>query len=311
MGGCQSVRNKYIIGIDGGGTKTLGVLFDFDGNELHRVKEGFSNFSIDEKEATDNLSKTIEQLQNKIVDTDYELYIQLGISGASKIKETTTLERDFEKKFHAIVNLETDLMIGLYSVSQTLDQSVIMAIGGTGSAVVAKEGNRIKSIGGYGYLLGDEGSGYHLVIEALRRVIKESEEERPLSELSIGLMKLIGITSHRQLISYVYQKNKTELAQLSRFIAKQSIEGDLVAKALLENEGKLLAEQIVLAHNNFIKNNEVAIALRGTFVNEAPYVKDALKKHLDDHIKNYKIEETSNEPVIGAYHLAKAILVKG
>lgn len=305
------MKTKYIIGIDGGGTKTLGVLFDINGHEISRVKEGFSNFSINEKEATANLEKTIEALIKEIKEDSYELYIELGISGASKIKETTTLVSDFEKKFHAIVNLETDLMIGLYSVRTSNNESVIMAIGGTGSAVIARENDKIKSIGGYGYLLGDEGSGYHLVIEALKSIIKENELGLPLSSLSKSLMTYLNLDSHRQLISYVYQRNKTELSNISRFIAEEALKGDLVAKRLLQNEGKLLADQILMAHDNFIFNDKVIIALRGSFVNEAPFVKEALVLEISKKIKNYEIEKEPNEPVIGAFYLAKAILVKG
>ena len=39
--------SKYIIGIDGGGTKTIGVLFDENGNEITRYRGGFANFNID------------------------------------------------------------------------------------------------------------------------------------------------------------------------------------------------------------------------------------------------------------------------
>lgn len=311
MGGCLFVKNKYIIGIDGGGTKTLGVLYDFNGLELKRVVEGFSNFSIDEQQAIKHIEHCIDKLIVQIKDEVYDLIIQMGISGASKIKQSTSLEADFALKYHASVSLETDLMIGLYSVQKKENQSVIMAIGGTGSAVMSLDNEQINSIGGYGYLLGDEGSAYHLAIAAIKNIIYEAEHLLAHSDLSKTLMTFMDISDHRALIAYVYKHNKTELADLARVIATAALAGDQTAISLLKQEGQLLGEQIVLAYQNYIKKNEVVIAVRGSFVNEAPFVKQSMIALIDSKIKKYEIEETPQEPVTGAFNLAKSIIVKG
>src|SRR3989339_456546 len=131
--------SKYIIGIDGGGTKTLGVLFDIDGHELKRVEFGFSNFSIDEDIAKANVEKTIEALE-KDLENDRELFIQMGIAGYSKIKKSTQYVKSLEKKFNALVDLDSDAIIALYSVKQNKNVNVIMVIGGTGSVLMVSDG---------------------------------------------------------------------------------------------------------------------------------------------------------------------------
>ena len=79
--------DKFIIGIDGGGTKTLAALYDLAGNELARTLGGFSNFSIDDQTALKNIEHTIVQLVDKIPSKSFELWIELGIAGATKMKD--------------------------------------------------------------------------------------------------------------------------------------------------------------------------------------------------------------------------------
>ena len=164
-------------------------------------------------------------------------------------------------------------MIGLYSVDKKGKPKCHYGDWWTGSAVMCLEDGVINSIGGFGYLLGDEGSAYHLVMTAIKSIIVDAEQQKPHSTLSNILMNHMGISSERELISYVYKHNKTELADIARVIASASLTGDEHAIELLKQEGILLGNQIVQAHHNYIKNNEVIIALRGSFINEAPLSK--------------------------------------
>lgn len=295
---------KYIIGIDGGGTKTLGVLFNLEGKELHRVKEGFSNFSVDEQIAIENISLTIEKLLKSVTVNPNEVYIQLGIAGATKMKDKG-LDLLLQARFNQPVSLETDALVGLYSVNRT-DESVIMAIGGTGSAIMSLEDGVTNTIGGYGHLLGDEGSAYHLVISAFKNLIHEAETLKPFSPLSKALLEHMNSTSEQDVIPFIYSKNKSEIASISRITGPLARSGDELTTALYRNEGQLLAKQIVQAKKNFIKSDRLIIAPRGAFVLEAPFVMDAMIEYLKEHIKTFDIDLAPQEPVVGAFNLAMA-----
>jgi N-acetylglucosamine kinase-like BadF-type ATPase len=302
--------NKYIIGIDGGGTKTLGVLFDIKGNELNRVEFGFSNFSIDEHTAKTNIEKTIETLI-KNLEQDRELFIQMGIAGYSKIKQSTEFVKSLEQKFNATVDLDSDAMIALYSVKQDQDVNVIMVIGGTGSVLMINNGNQANLIGGFGHLLGDEGSAYHLSIAALKKVIEEKESNQRLSPLSEKILKEINVFDYQEIKNYVYNRNKSEIATLSRFIAECAIENDEDAINLLIQEGRYLAKQTINAYHRLMSKEKIIIALRGGFLLNAPYVKETLIKDLNQSLKDFVIDMNPTEPVIGAYYLGFLKLSKG
>ena len=294
--------SKYIIGIDGGGTKTLGVLFDIDGHELKRVEFGFSNFSIDEDIAKANVEKTIEALE-KDLESDRELFIQMGIAGYSKIKKSTQFVKSLEKKFNAIVDLDSDAIIALYSVKQNKNVNVIMVIGGTGSVLMVSDGDQASMVGGFGHLLGDEGSAYHLAITALKKIIEEKESNQKMSELSKLILKEIEALDYLDIKNFVYNNNKSDIARLAKFIAQCALNHNLDAISLLKQEGRYLAKQTLNAYNLSNKKEKVVIALRGGFLLNAPYVKDTLIEELKISLKDFELDIHPIEPVIGAYYL--------
>jgi len=294
--------NKYIIGIDGGGTKTLGVLFDIQGHELKRVEFGFSNFSIDEQVAKSNIEKTIEELV-KDLENDRDLFIQMGIAGYSKLKKSTQFVKSLEKKFMASVDLDSDAIIALYSVKQDKDINVIMVIGGTGSVLMVSDGEEANMIGGFGHLLGDEGSAYHLAITALKNIIEEKESHHEMSYLSKLILKEIEALDYSDIKNFVYNNNKSDIAKLAKFIAHCALNHDLDAISLLKQEGRYLAKQTLNAYNLSNRKEKVIIALRGGFLLNAPYVKETLIEELKISLKDFEIDIHPIEPVIGAYYL--------
>ena len=294
--------SKYIIGIDGGGTKTLGVLFDIDGHELKRVEFGFSNFSIDEDIAKANVEKTIEALE-KDLEKNRELFIQMGIAGYSKIKKSTQFVKSLEKKFNAFVDLDSDAIIALYSVKQNKNVNVIMVIGGTGSVLMVSDGDQASMVGGFGHLLGDEGSAYHLAITALKKIIEEKESNQEMSELSKLILKEIEALDYLDIKNFVYNNNKSDIARLAKFIAQCALKNDLDAISLLKQEGRYLARQTLNAYKLANKKEKVVIALRGGFLLNAPFVKETLIEELKISLKDFELDIHPIEPVIGAYYL--------
>ena len=165
--------NEYIIGIDGGGTKTHGALFDLDGNMVKKVHFGFSNFSVDESVSQGNIYKAIDELVDSMGKNDKLVHIELGVAGASKINNKNDYLDSLVYKYGSSVDLVTDAEIALYSVKKNRDIKVIMVLGGTGSVIMINDKDSSSILGGFGHLLGDEGSSYHLSITALRNIIND------------------------------------------------------------------------------------------------------------------------------------------
>ncbi|BCR36816.1 BadF/BadG/BcrA/BcrD ATPase family protein [Mariniplasma anaerobium] len=302
--------SKYIIGIDGGGTKTLGVLYDIKGNELKRSTSGFTNFNIDLNKAKENMLDVLDKLTIEIKPSD-ELFIQMGISGYSKIKDKIAYEDEIGNRYHATASLESDVLIALYDVKKDQEVNVIMVIGGTGSVLMYSDQYRLEQVGGFGHLLGDEGSAYHLSISALKMIISTYEDTNTYDEFSTKILNHLNIHDQFDVRDYVYNNDKTTIANLAKFISQIAIDGNEKAKDLINDEAKHLARQTIKAYLKLQEKDKVIIALRGGFLTNAPFVKQTLIKELEMSIKDFEINEGTDSPVKGAYYLSLLKLSKG
>ncbi|HHW79478.1 MAG TPA: hypothetical protein GX742_01600 [Acholeplasmataceae bacterium] len=293
-----------IVGIDGGGTKTLGVLWDEKGNEVKRVEHGFANFSVDILQTKINIEKTIDDL---VKDLKGEIYIVMGISGVSNLRNQDEYIKVLNSKYKALTIIETDGLLALYSVVRDSDNPVIMIIGGTGSIVYSLKEGQTNRLGGYGHLLGDEGSAYHLVISAFKTVINNFEANNKLDEFSKELLKLLNVDEVEDLKKLVYGVSKSEVAKHAVHVSALALKGNKKAIKLLENEGINLANQIFNAYKKMKTSEIVKVALRGGFVNKAPFVKEALIKKLENKKMNFEIDQTNLEPIMGAYYLGNKL----
>jgi N-acetylglucosamine kinase-like BadF-type ATPase len=296
--------SAYIIGVDGGGTKTLGVVFDGQGREVLRSVAGFSNFSVSESETKQHLFEVLEDLYKKKPKIKVEM-IQIGIAGYSNYGHKDVLAQAIRDRFKTEVCLVTDAEIALHSIKRNRDNPVIMVLGGTGSVVIYEDHQKMRMIGGFGHLLGDEGSGYHLAITALKQVINQFEERKTISPLSTSILKEIQASDYSDIKNFVYNNRKVEIARLSEFIAKHAVAGDQEAIDLFINEGNLLASQTLKAYDAMDHHETIIIGFKGGFLLNAPYVKETLTKTLNQHHVDYQMDTSSVEPVVGAYYLAK------
>ncbi len=295
--------SKYYIGIDGGGTNTLGALYDEKGNEIFRFENGYSNFSVNVEVSMRNIEHTIDTIITHLNEGDELVHIQLGIAGISKLPRGKGYENYLKDKYKTSINLTNDAEIALYSVKKNRNMNVIMILGGTGSIIMKSEDNVSKMLGGFGHLLGDEGSSYHLAINSLKRIIRENELNMEYSVLSKAILKEINCESHYDIKNFVYNSSKRDIAKLSLFISKYALEGNKEAIELFITQGKHLARQAFYAYNKFEKKDNVMIGFKGGFLLNAPYVIDTIISELKKYKMNYEICTDDEQPVKGAYYL--------
>lgn len=302
--------SNYIIGIDGGGTKTLGVLYDLSGNEIKRYVSGYTNFNIDYKQATLNLFEVLDEL-SKDIKIDDKLFIQMGISGYSKIEDKPAFEKTLEKKYHATVSIESDVMIALYDVKKDLNVNVIIVIGGTGSVLMYSNQHQLEQLGGFGHLLGDEGSAYHASMTALKDVIKTYEETGSYDDFGNQILEHLNVYNQYGIRDFVYGNDKTAVANIAKFISELALKGYEKAVEILKDEARHLAIQTIQAYKKLADKDKVIIALRGGFITQAPFVKPTFVEEIKPTIKDFEINESNDSPVKGAYYLSLLKLKKG
>jgi N-acetylglucosamine kinase-like BadF-type ATPase len=204
----------------------------------------------------------------------------------------------------------------------------VTLIAGTGSIVAASMGpsgssssqeeawaNRIGLIeselewvrvGGWGYILGDEGSGYAIGLSALKEVCRAYDTGEELSPLHQILLKEMGCSSPIELIPMVYTQPipRPKIASLYRHVVRHA-SSDLVASKLLEYAAIDLAELIVSGASRCgLKPLEFRLAFSGgTLLEKSPLV-PAILRHLEQMQMQPAMSHQVSDPVLGAVVMA-------
>src|ERR1041384_2178791 len=179
---------NYLLGVDGGGTKTLALLGDLDGNGLARGMSGPSNYNAVGFEAACSALESAIQLARK----EYPGTISalcLGLAGAGRPDDIARFQNWASDKFPGTaVRVLSDAEVLLRAGSPSGPALVLIC--GTGSIVYGRTitGELIRA-GGWGYLFGDEGSGYTIGIAALRAVMQSYDGRGPKTLLSQLLLE--------------------------------------------------------------------------------------------------------------------------
>lgn len=295
----QLVMSKYIIGIDGGGTKTLGVLWDEKGNEIKRIQKGFCNFNVDLKKSKENLESTIEGLINIKNETPT---IVIGVSGFSGLKNPSDYENELKIKYNTNVVLRDDGYLALNSVNNKNNLSVVLVISGTGSIVYGLKDDKYYRYGGHGHLLGDEGSSYNVAINAFKYVTNDFDNNT-LSDFSKKFMKKTNIEKTEDIKQLVYHNSKNLIASHSKIVDELARENDSVAISIITKAANDLANQIIKILNKMNENGKFILALRGGMLTNSDLFKESLLNYLKDNNKEFIIDTKNNEPVYGALNV--------
>ena len=180
-------------------------------------------------------------------------------------------------------------------------ESGIIVITGTGSAVFGRtEEGELGRTGGWGYILGDEGSGYALGRAGLRAVARAMDGGPP-TLLQTLLPEKYGAESRASLIRAVYDA-EPPLGGAAQTVLQAADEGDAVAARILEEQTSALARQV-----SWLADRDALIAPRvalfGGLTNGAGYV-EALRRAVHGYLPDWSVQVASSPPVRGALHLA-------
>lgn len=301
--------NQYIVGVDGGGTKTELVLIDRSGNVIGREKGGTSNFQvIGGKKLKEELLNCLTRLMNSTNVPSHKIErIFLGLAGAgreSDQKEIASLFNDTE--FKDKVTVDSDAVVALAGAFGTAPGIII--ISGTGAICFGmnQEGKVVRS-GGWGYLLGDEGSGYFIGREALIAALKDFDGRGEKTSLRTEIERHFNLSSIDQIIPQIYQNkiDRVAIANLAPLVFEQTNHGDARAEEIIRHAGRELGvlAKSVAQKMNFM-NEEIKVALIGSIFKQKDLLMHEISKELYEVSWNIEIKEPMFEPKYGAALLA-------
>ncbi|WP_238900996.1 BadF/BadG/BcrA/BcrD ATPase family protein [Clostridium sp. YIM B02500] len=293
---------KYIIGVDGGGTKTEAVAYDFQGNIIVTSVKGFANLLNNREKALNNIVDSIREIID-VLKEDELVDLYLGIAGSEVGDNAKIIKDTIKNELKTDCVLMNDAEIALKAMLRGNDG--ILTIAGTGSIAFGVKNNSSVRCGGWGNLLGDEGSGYKISIDAIKRMIFEEENSLPKSELTTRIMKRLGAKSIGEVVTFVYSSTKDEIASLAEVVSILGEEGNKIAEEILVNEGIDLAKTVINVYRK-LKFESCSIALVGGVIRKAKILRKSFEKYLRENIVIEYIVDDEISPTIGAYYINKA-----
>lgn len=299
---------KYIIGVDGGGTSTHAVAFDLNGVMLQEAYDGFSNVLIDSQVAINNIVRAIKKCTATLPIEDC-VYLFLGLAGIDSGLYRPELEAEL-RNFNIPFTIVNDAVIAHAASLDGTDG--ILAISGTGSVIYGKKADQFQMIGGWGHLLGDEGSGYWITTQYLKQMIITFEEGGKITDAGKKILEAMNVTEIPKMKSFVYNHPKKEIAALTPLIVTAANEGDNTAIKILNQAGYSLAKQVLLAvaKMNFSETDAIKIGLKGSILTKVDMVNETFKREILAQIPEVLFIEDQPSSAKGAFLLAKKILEK-
>ena len=228
---------KYLIGVDGGNTKTDYLLYDTEGNFVDGIRSGTCShearglgFEGAYRVMKEHIDKLLEQNNISIKDVEGACF---GLAGCDVPFQKKALEEAVEKIGFTNYIVVNDGFLGIKAASP--NGVGVCSINGTGTVNVGiDESNKWVQVGGIGYVSGDEAGGSFLAVFDM--CYRFGEETKLIEDV----FNMYEITTKYELPDALLQK-KTDSTYLIKSLCKRANEGDTVAIEILETAGKNMA----------------------------------------------------------------------
>jgi N-acetylglucosamine kinase-like BadF-type ATPase len=295
---------RYLLGIDGGATKTLAAVLDFEQRAIHLAHAGPSNEdAVGSRAAVAALLDVAEEAIGRAgIAAEQLAGAVLAVAGT----DTDAIVRHV-RAVHDEWIVVNDV-VGAWAAA-TGAQPGIGAISGTGSNVfgVGPDG-RAWRVGGWGHLLGDEGSGYWLGVESIRAALHDRDGSGPQTALSEAVVEFFGTSSVEAVASLVYSKplSKSEIAAFTVETCRLAEQGDAVARELYRRGAEQLAGQVavVARETGLAQADSFPLGLIGSVFKAGELFAEPLAAAVRESAPGAQVAIVEMAPVGGSLQLA-------
>ena len=275
-------REDFVCGIDGGGTRTTAICCNLQGEEITRKVFGPFNLNSIGEQAFENLLNDIILF---LKDTGNCRGLCIGASGVNNLRVSEMVDKAFSG-----TGIPYSLL-GDQEIAHTgaLDgREGIILIAGTGSVCFGRNrAGKSAMAGGWGHLLGDEGSGYGLGRDAIAAVARQFDGYGKPTLLTDMIAEEFGLDSPEKIVSYVYSNDKSAVARISHLLDKACLEKDPVAMEIVRNNARGLVD-IVLAVSRRLELGPCSVALMGGLLEHPTCLKAEFMRLLQEANPNLK-----------------------
>ncbi|MCA9882170.1 MAG: hypothetical protein KC708_04345 [Anaerolineae bacterium] len=295
---------RYYMGIDGGGSGMRVVIINSEHEIITRVEAESANPSgIGLDEAAKRIQAAMnDALRQASLHPNAIAAVGIGIAGASEEHSKGWLQSTTKGVLSAAkVVPSSDVEVALVGAHGGRIGALLIA--GTGSVIAGIDGeDQLVRYGGWGYVFGDEGSGYWIGRQALTTVAQAYDHQGPSTILVTRIPSHLGLKGARELIKWVYRGEKVpvqDIAALVPVVLMAAGDGDGVARQIVEMAAHYLAHlSTTLLHRTGLTPAYLKFA--GSLIS----TENRVSNRLCELLELEKIPQAQNEPVIGAALMA-------
>ena len=291
--------SKYYVAADGGGSKLQAILYDENFRVIRRGRVAGVNTLF---KPVDVVSTNVENMIRALLQ---------GENGEPPITEITAADlclvgagdivRAALSRFATVENIyfHSEPIAGLAAALKT-DGAV--ALSGTGSdAFLVRDGQTLAAVGGWGPLLGDEGSGYEIGLNALKAAIYSYDGRRPKSMLYDLVMEKWNLSNLWGIVTHLAGNPdaRHEVASAAVLCAQAAHAGDPVALRIYEHAALELFIQTRSVIESKREEWDGAVVIMGGAWKGCPRMFDVFKHEIELAYPEAMVEKPIFEPVVG------------
>lgn len=304
----HSTESPSLLGIEGGGTRTVAVAADMNGRVLKRWEGGPANLRL--------MSDAELRLRLRHIGQSMPVpqALAIGLAGARDPGDWERIRAAAARVWphvpcHATHDLETALVAAGSWPEEGFDARVVV-ISGTGSCCYGqnRSGRSAKS-GGWGHVVGDRGSGYFIGLRGMQELFRALDETGQWPSLGSRVLRSLQLTQSDELVQWSLSAAKLEVAALAQEVFEAARQGDRLAGLILREAAEALADEgLRCAAKLSSAGRPVQFILSGGNLQKQPGLARRVSQLLRRERSRSKVKILERESVWGAVELARRLL---
>ncbi len=299
--------SRTVLGIEAGGTRTVALLAAADNRALARFETGPANLRL----LTDTeLRASLRQIAQRFPGPGA---IGIGMAGAREESDRRRIRAAAAVAWPGVPcwvgnDLETALAAA-EALASPAPAARVIVISGTGSCCYGRNAaGKTAKVGGWGHLLGDQGSGYDIALGALRAVVGGYDRNGAWPRLGQRCLRALQLNEPNDLVTWLHAANKGEVAALAVEIFAAARAGDRLAAAIIERAADTLADHAAACARRLVRptTRVECFGTGGTFRHQPRFLR-AVADRLQARWPGASFKLLPREGVWGAVALAREL----
>ena len=290
-----------VVGIDAGGSKTRAFAVDRAGAVVGRGAGGGANL-LSSPDPAGSIGAALAESLGSVRPEAIVLSCSGGDRPADREKGRAILTQLVGPEVR--IEVTHDAIAALYAGNPA--GCGVVLISGTGSIAYGRnDAGEERRAGGWGYLIGDEGSGLWLGLEGLRAAAHHADGRGAATAITTHLLRDLGVASFMDVIPLIYGRPHPAPAIVAAVwaVGRAAAETDAIAVSIVQRGAHALARAALTVANG-LRLTDGPVYLAGGAFESVGSLERALRGELLTILPRATVEPVSEEPAMGAARLA-------